>query len=357
MDALYPLAMRAIILAALLAAAAWAPPAVAGEPLPASVEGAALVIDGDTIWIGDHKICLGGINAPEMSERDGLYARAALQDFIAGRPVVCEIIEPKRDRYKRLIGRCRAGPTPLAAAMVSAGWAWPLPQYAGDRYDQAEAEAKAARRGVWAGAPEGERERGFWGWVERYQTGLGAVVGLIGVAFVVWLNAWSTRRRDNRLRDQDAKALASALSAELFVFVSFVKSSREAYQREYEDGKPFNVILIEESITPPPEVYKEHISDLTLLPPVLARRVVAFYAILGKLNQTCRLCCRTAGPADEVGFAYKSLADQAGSAVRMGSKALIMIEDFLAGRPLPALNFAAMEDMLAPAADDPPEDS
>lgn len=149
-----------IFTAALLAAVA---PALAAEPVPESVSGAPLIIDGDTIWIakaggGFHKIRLGGIDAPEMRTRDGLYARAVLGGLIAtGDGVICEIVEPKRDRYGRLIGRCYAGPESnrieLGRAMVLMGWAWPLPQYAGDRYNAAEIDARLDCRGVWADWP------------------------------------------------------------------------------------------------------------------------------------------------------------------------------------------------------------
>ncbi len=57
--------------------------------------------------------------------------------------MTCEISE--RDVYGRLLGRCTAGGRDLNAGMVEAGMAVPYGGYALE-----EAEAKSARRGIWA---------------------------------------------------------------------------------------------------------------------------------------------------------------------------------------------------------------
>ena len=53
------------------------------------------------------------------------------------------------------------------------------------------------------------------GFIARYQTGLGALFGLIGLGFVAFLNAEINRRRDIRLRRQEIRGLCHALAAEL----------------------------------------------------------------------------------------------------------------------------------------------
>ena len=70
--------------------------------------------------------------------------------LIAGRAVVCSGAE--HDRYGRLLARCRAGEDDLNRRQVSGGWAL---AYGG--YDDAEAEARAARRGLWAGTFDSPR--------------------------------------------------------------------------------------------------------------------------------------------------------------------------------------------------------
>ncbi len=55
-----------------------------------------------------------------------------------------------RDRYKRIIGRCTVAGEDLGAWMVLQGWALTYRRYSLDYVDE-EADARAARRGIWAG--------------------------------------------------------------------------------------------------------------------------------------------------------------------------------------------------------------
>ncbi len=55
-----------------------------------------------------------------------------------------------RDRYKRIIARCTVAGEDLEKWMVSQGWALAYRRYSLDYVDE-EAEAQAARRGIWAG--------------------------------------------------------------------------------------------------------------------------------------------------------------------------------------------------------------
>ncbi len=55
-----------------------------------------------------------------------------------------------RDRYKRIIGRCTVAGEDTGAWMVSQGLALAYRRYSLD-YTGQEAEARAARRGIWAG--------------------------------------------------------------------------------------------------------------------------------------------------------------------------------------------------------------
>ncbi len=55
-----------------------------------------------------------------------------------------------RDRYKRIIGRCTVADEDMGEWMVSEGLALAYRRYSLDYVDQ-EADARAARRGIWAG--------------------------------------------------------------------------------------------------------------------------------------------------------------------------------------------------------------
>ncbi len=126
-------------------------------PALAGVAGIASVIDGDTIEVHGQRIRLHGIDAPESRQlclsdgkpwRCGKDAANALADKIARRPVTCEDLG--RDRYNRIIGRCIVAGEDINAWMVSQGLALAYRRYSLDYVDE-EADARAARRGIWAG--------------------------------------------------------------------------------------------------------------------------------------------------------------------------------------------------------------
>jgi hypothetical protein len=82
----------------------------------------------------------------------GRVAVRALAAATAGRTVACTRLE--RDRYDRQVALCAADGRDLGEAMVRGGLAVELPEYSQGRYSAAEHEARAARRGLWAGTFE-----------------------------------------------------------------------------------------------------------------------------------------------------------------------------------------------------------
>lgn len=125
------------------------------------IAGSARVVDGDTIEIGTLRIRLEGIDAPEISqqcERDGgapwpcgQKAAGELRALVAGNDVLCD--ETGKDKYRRTLAICFADGVNINETMVRSGYAWAFIKYS-RRFEDVEAEARAARIGIWQGVSE-----------------------------------------------------------------------------------------------------------------------------------------------------------------------------------------------------------
>ena len=141
-----------------------------GVAMAAEITGTVKVTDGDTIRIGDMRIRLWGIDAPERRQtcqgRNGdVYecgrdSAAVLTELTRGRQVEC--MERDRDRYGRIVAVCRAGAVELNAAMVRRGWAVGYKQFSKDHYSKEQAEAQHKGLGIWSGRFEMP-----WDWRRR----------------------------------------------------------------------------------------------------------------------------------------------------------------------------------------------
>ena len=130
-------------------------PAEAGTP----ISGRAKIIDGDSLEVAGERVRLFGIDAPEgrqqcrgASGQDyacGREAARILTALIGGRPVSCTLVT--HDQYARDVATCEARKHDLGEAMVRAGYARDYPRHSKGRYAAAERDARAARRGIWAG--------------------------------------------------------------------------------------------------------------------------------------------------------------------------------------------------------------
>jgi endonuclease YncB( thermonuclease family) len=131
-------------------------PVAASGSLP--LVGTAIVIDGDTLEMRGQRIRLDAIDAPESGQRClnqngkpyrcGQKAAFALADRIGRGTVRCE--PTGRDRYDRIIATCFRDAVNLNGWMVREGWAVAFRKYGND-YVPDEDEARANRRGLWAG--------------------------------------------------------------------------------------------------------------------------------------------------------------------------------------------------------------
>ena len=142
--------MRALLLVLVLAAT---------PALSAPLTGRATVVDGDTLDIRGTCIRLHGVDAPESGQtckdatgkayRRGQAAANALAGRIGAAPVSCE---PRQtDRYGRTVAVCRSRGEDLNAWLVAQGHAIAYRTYSSDYVGQ-EVQAKAAKRGIWAGS-------------------------------------------------------------------------------------------------------------------------------------------------------------------------------------------------------------
>ena len=127
------------------------------------------VTDGDTIKVLDadnvtHKVRLTGIDAPEHGQPFGRASQKHLATLVAGREVLVE--SSRKDRYDRLLGKVWVQPRDCPScgktldanhAQLLAGMAWWYRYYASSqpaedrgRYESAEDEARARKRGLWS---------------------------------------------------------------------------------------------------------------------------------------------------------------------------------------------------------------
>ncbi|GHE67357.1 hypothetical protein GCM10019059_28940 [Camelimonas fluminis] len=137
------------LLAACAAVVTMLPEKEKGELL----QGRARAVDGDSVRLNGVEIRLAGLDAPELRqtcERNGQSwncgeaARSFLATRLGRADASCR--SQGIDRYGRTLAVCSVAGEDINAALVRDGMAVSY----GD-YGREEAEARAARRGVWAG--------------------------------------------------------------------------------------------------------------------------------------------------------------------------------------------------------------
>lgn len=138
-----------------------------GFPFPSlpflskSIEGKAAVAGPGMLKIGEATIKLSGIEAPDRDQictrqqnrrwRCGEAAVAALSRLVAGKTVVCSARGP--DSGGIHAGTCRDKDTDIAAALVKGGHVFAESGFSSS-YGALEAEARAAKAGIWSGEAE-----------------------------------------------------------------------------------------------------------------------------------------------------------------------------------------------------------
>ena len=120
------------------------------------------VADGDTITALDagkvqHKIRLGGIDAPEKAQPYGQTSKQSLSDLVFGKTVTVDT--DKTDRYGREVGKVLVDGVDTNLEQVRRGLAWHYKAYQREQppedrlaYAAAETDAAAAHLGLWQDA-------------------------------------------------------------------------------------------------------------------------------------------------------------------------------------------------------------
>jgi endonuclease YncB( thermonuclease family) len=115
--------------------------------------------DGDSLVLLDasgirYKVRLAGVDAPEHQQAFNRRAKIHLAQIALHKQAIVEW--NKQDRYNRMVGKLLVDGQDAGLAQIEAGLAWHYKAYANEqspqdraRYEQAEASARQARRGLW----------------------------------------------------------------------------------------------------------------------------------------------------------------------------------------------------------------
>jgi micrococcal nuclease len=115
------------------------------------------VTDGDTIWVrpadggAPRAVRILDIDAPEGCQAYGAQARTALAERVLRQPV--RLLTRGEDDYGRTLARVEHRGQDIGAWMVERGNAWSMTfRRKPGPYAALQAQARAARRGLWAQA-------------------------------------------------------------------------------------------------------------------------------------------------------------------------------------------------------------
>ncbi len=124
-------------------------------PLAAEISGIVTEVqDGDSLilvnWQHIYRIRLVDIDVPELDWPRGRDARTSLFHLCALKRATAETVG--EDRFGRTVARVTCAGVDAKTEQVRRGWAWVFERYApkGSPLYGIEAEARLARRGLWA---------------------------------------------------------------------------------------------------------------------------------------------------------------------------------------------------------------
>jgi len=115
-----------------------------------------IVIDGDTIRIGDERIRFSGIDAPEIKQtciyqelefKCGEFSKNLLIEKISNQEVSC--IRESKDQYGRTLAECFVEKESLSSYLVREGYAFAYRKYS-DKFIPDEEYAQNKKNGMWS---------------------------------------------------------------------------------------------------------------------------------------------------------------------------------------------------------------
>ncbi len=116
--------------------------------------GYARASDGDSLRLGEERVRILGIDAPELDQTCttrsgnswacGRASKDFLMNILAENPIDC--MWDARDKYGRVLATCRVDDRDIGKMMIDAGMAISYSDYAAE-----EARARSNRVGIWAG--------------------------------------------------------------------------------------------------------------------------------------------------------------------------------------------------------------
>lgn len=126
------------------------------EPLLTVPGGSFRIIEGDVLSLGNLRVRLVGIDAPEVAQQcmtadGGLWECAAeaedrIRDMLRSADRV-ECFSNEQDSYGHYLASCKADGLDVGALLVAEGLAWPDEDQG--HYLSEAAQAQAAGRGIW----------------------------------------------------------------------------------------------------------------------------------------------------------------------------------------------------------------
>lgn len=126
---------------------------------------------------------------------------------------------------------------------------------------------------------------GLYSELKGWQSGIGALFGLVVIIVGAMYNARLNRKRDALLRSQEAIAVASALYGEIVIIRQAVARMANAVGRRFIDhgvgarrDEPFDRDFIEDITLPPLRLYPLLAEKVGILPSNIALEIVRFYA-------------------------------------------------------------------------------
>jgi endonuclease YncB( thermonuclease family) len=93
-----------------------------------TISGAARVVDGDTVIVGNVRVRLNGVDAAEMNTDLGRVAKVIMQTIVNGGPLRCELTGERT--WKREVGFCfTEDGTDIGQEIIAQGAALSCPRY------------------------------------------------------------------------------------------------------------------------------------------------------------------------------------------------------------------------------------